>query len=167
MGPGDVNDGMPGFDGLRILEFEKKTVSWDLGLDEARRFSELAETRPVVCGGGRTWWGRWKSQHRKKLCLSLLMSKKLKIKKVIKSFVHEQISCFSDSYMRMNIMNVLCMWISRSYFWTWICYISIEDTFRNEHWLVLGIWLTTCYAAPHNHTVWCTVCCDTFLFYLD
>ena len=36
----------------------KKTVSWDLGLDEASRFSELTEARLVVCGGGRTWWGQ-------------------------------------------------------------------------------------------------------------
>ncbi len=42
---GDVDDVMPGSDGLKILEFEK-TVSWDLGLDEARRFSKLAEAKP-------------------------------------------------------------------------------------------------------------------------
>ena len=29
--------------------------SWDSSLEEGRRFSELAEARPVVCGGGRTW----------------------------------------------------------------------------------------------------------------
>ena len=47
--------------GLRILRSEKKAVSWDLNserksldssLEEASRFSELAESRPVVCGGG-------------------------------------------------------------------------------------------------------------------
>ena len=31
------------------------------------------------------------------------MSKNLKLKKVNKSFLPEPISCFSDSYMRMNI----------------------------------------------------------------
>ena len=35
---------------------------------------------------------RWKSQHRKKWCLSLLMSKNLKLKKVIKGFAPERIS---------------------------------------------------------------------------
>ena len=30
----------------------KKTVSRDSSLEEARRFSELAEARPVVCRGG-------------------------------------------------------------------------------------------------------------------
>ena len=36
------------------------------------------------------------------------MSKNLKLKKVIKSFVLEPISCFSDSYMRMNILMNIC-----------------------------------------------------------
>ena len=66
-------------------------------LAEGRRFSELAEARPVVCGRAARGGVRWKSQHRKKLCFSLLMSKNLKLKKVNKSFVPEPISCFSDS----------------------------------------------------------------------
>ena len=98
--------------GLRILRFEKKAVSWDLNSEqeswdstlEGRQFSELAEAILVVCGGVAARSGvRWKSQHRKKLCLSFLMPKNLKLKKVDKSFVPEPISCFSDSYMRMNI----------------------------------------------------------------
>ena len=99
---------------LRILEFEKKKESWDLGLDKASWFSELAEVRPVgstkcaTCGGV-----KWKSQHSKKLCLSLLMSKNLKLKKVIKSLIPEPIACFSDSYMHMNIMNIICVWTLR------------------------------------------------------
>ena len=37
---------------LRILEFEKKKKNtWDSGLDEESRFSELAEANPVVYGG--------------------------------------------------------------------------------------------------------------------
>ena len=34
------------------------------------------------------------------------MSKNIKLKKVIKSFLPEPISCFSDSYSRMNIMSI-------------------------------------------------------------
>ena len=47
---GDVNDVMPGSAG----DFGdlKKKQSWVWDLDEASRFSELAEARPVVCGGG-------------------------------------------------------------------------------------------------------------------
>ena len=86
----------------------------------ARRGQIISFWRGAACGGV-----RWKCQHRKKLCLSLLMSKNIKLKKVNKSFVLEPIPCFSDSYMRMNIMNFLCMWISWSYFWTWVCYNSI------------------------------------------
>ena len=39
----------------------------------------------------------------KKLCLSLLMSKNLKLKKVIKSFVPKPILCFSDSLCLFHI----------------------------------------------------------------
>ena len=52
MGLGDVNDVMPGSDGLRILgDFWKKGVSWDLNLEEASWFSNLDEASPVVCYG--------------------------------------------------------------------------------------------------------------------
>ena len=53
-----MNNVMPGSDGLRILEFEKKQwveiSAWTKQID----FSEIAEARPVVCGGGHTWWGQ-------------------------------------------------------------------------------------------------------------
>ena len=42
---------MPG-SGAEDFEIWKKTESWDSTLDEASRFSELADARPVVCGGG-------------------------------------------------------------------------------------------------------------------
>ena len=120
----------------------KKTVSWDMGLDEESRFSELAEARPVVCSGGAARGGlRWKSQNRKKLCLSLLMSKNLKLKKVIKSFVPEPkesrqvFRVFSDYLCLWTFVNVLriCIFrdslgtfhVSWSYFWTYLCYIGI------------------------------------------
>ena len=44
---GDVNDVMPGSDGLGFLGIMKKAVSWDLNLDRASGFSELGEARPV------------------------------------------------------------------------------------------------------------------------
>ena len=110
---------MPWSDGRRILEFEKKTVSWDLGSDEASRFSELAEARPVVCGGVPHVVGvKWKSQHRKKLCLSLLMLENLKLKKVNKSFIPEpkkrivSVSCFSNSFVYEHLwMFSVSVWI--------------------------------------------------------
>ena len=97
-------------------------MSWDLGLDKASWFSELIKARPVVCSGVLHMMGSDEKIRIERNCVSLLMLKNLKLKKVNKSFVPEPILCFSDSYMRMNIMNVLCMWISWSYFWTWICY---------------------------------------------
>ena len=64
---------MPG-SGAEDFEIWKKQ-SWDLGLDEASRLSELAETRPVVFGGGRTWWGQMeKSGLKEILSLSLSLS---------------------------------------------------------------------------------------------
>ena len=36
-------------------DLNSEQESWDLGLDDASRLSELAEARPVVCGEGHTW----------------------------------------------------------------------------------------------------------------
>ena len=72
---GDVNDVMPGSDGLRILEFKKKTVKWDSSLEKGSWFSELAEARPVVCSGSD---GKVRIE-RNSLSLSLFMSKNLKL----------------------------------------------------------------------------------------
>ena len=118
---------MPGSDGLRILEFEKNSElrfdAWTRKLIFEARRGKTSSLRQGAARGG----VRWKSQHRKKLYLSLLMSKNLKLKKENKSFIPEPISCFSDSYMRMNIMNVLCMWISWSYFWTYITGVMVSS----------------------------------------
>ena len=76
-----------------------------MDLHGASWFSELAEARPVWVYGIPACW-------LKKLCLSILMSENLKLKKVNKSFVPEQKECrqvfrvFSDSYTRVDIVNV-------------------------------------------------------------
>ena len=83
--------------GWGFWDLKKKTVCWVLGWDGASWFSELAEGRPVrVYGMHARWLSQWveswrctNSQHSKKLCLSLLMSENLKLKKVNKSFVPE------------------------------------------------------------------------------
>ena len=68
----------------------KRTVSWDSTLKEGSWFSGSHRGQTSSLRRGATRGGvRWKSHHRKKLCLSLLMSKNLKLKKVIKSFVPE------------------------------------------------------------------------------
>ena len=86
-----MNDVMPGSDGLKILGFGKKKKN-ELQFDArgkklifgARRGQTGSLRRGAARGGV-----KWKSQHKKKLCFSLLMSKNLKFKKVIKSFVPE------------------------------------------------------------------------------
>ena len=94
---------MPGSDGLRILEFEKKKkqlVSWDSTLEEESWFSGARRGQTSSLRWGTARGGvRWKSQLSKKLCLSLLMSENLKLKKVNKSFGPEPILCCSDSYI--------------------------------------------------------------------
>ena len=67
-------------------DLKKKAVSWDSSLEEEGWF--LGSTKCAA-------------RLLEKLCLSILMSKNVKLKKVNKSFVPEPISCFSDSYMRM------------------------------------------------------------------
>ena len=57
-GTGDVNDVMPGSDGLRILgDFWKKAVSRDLKLDEASWDPNLGESSWVY-EMRRAWWGQ-------------------------------------------------------------------------------------------------------------
>ena len=75
--------------GWGFLELEKN--SWDSTLEEGSWFSgaRRGQTSSLRRGAARGRV-RWKSQHSKKLCLSLLVSKNLEIKKVNKSFVPEQ-----------------------------------------------------------------------------
>ena len=110
-----MNDVKQGSDGLRIWGFEKS--SWVLDLDGASWFWELAAARLVgVNGMPAPWLSQWveswrctNRQHSKKLCVSLLMSENLKLKKLNKSFVPEPISCF-----RIPI----CVWT----LWTFYAY---------------------------------------------
>ena len=88
---------------------------------------------------------RSKSQHRKKLCLSLPMSKNLKLKKVIKSFVPEPkkrvvkcSECFRiPMYTHMNLMNIL-----------WTCLFPIFISW-SHFWIFLDLW----YNIEHDYTV--------------
>ena len=89
---GDLNDVMPG----RAKDFgiwKKKTVSWDLNSEQQSWDSSLVEGGQFLVSPRRDQLGTTKCAARllKKLCLSLLMSKNLKLKKVIKSFVPEPI----------------------------------------------------------------------------
>ena len=83
----------------------KKAVSWYSSLEEGRRF--LVSPRGDQLGSTES-----AARLLKKLCLSLLMSKNLKLKKVIKSFVPEPISCFSDSYVYEHLWTFsVSVWI--------------------------------------------------------
>ena len=94
---------------------------WDFGSEQVSRFPELAEARPVVCCWDSTWCGSDGKVRIERNCVSLLMLKNLKLKKVIKSFVPEPkesrqvFRMFSDSYMSINILWTYHVFISWSY----------------------------------------------------
>ena len=102
---------MPGSDGLRILgDFWKKADSWVLKLDETSWFLDLGEASPVMdYGMPARCWVRRNSQHSRN-CLSLLVSKSLKVKKVIKvSYLNkENRQCFAyfGIPMHMNVLHI-------------------------------------------------------------
>ena len=124
---GDVNDVIPGSDGLRILEFEKKKKT-ELRFD--------ARGRKLIFGARRGQTTRWGSDgkvSRERNCLSLLMSKNVKPKKVNKSFVPEPkkkvVKCFVffGFLCLRTFVNVFRIRMNRSisrvrilvvYFWT-------------------------------------------------
>ena len=117
-----------GFEDLK----KKKTVSWDLDLDEGSWFSgahrgQTSSLRRDAARGE----VRWKSQHRKKLCLSLLMSENFKLKKVNKSFVPEpkkrvvSVSYISGFPMYISYIRTLVV------FWTIIYYNNAVEATKN------------------------------------
>ena len=160
MGPGTWMTSCP--EARMISEIWKKAVSWDSDLGEARRLCALRAPRvgrvswQLRFGLGRrkSIFGarqgltnslqrgphvvgfRWKSQHRKKLCLSLsscrkiLNSKKKFHKKV--SYLNQKrvVKCFECFRIPICIMNILCLFntfISWSISWTH--YILQMETF--------------------------------------
>ena len=92
----------------------KKTVSWDLNSERVSWDSSLEEGSRFLVSPRRDQLGSTKHAARllKKLHLSLLMSKNLKLKKVIKSFVPEPFSCFSDFYVYEHLWTFsVSVWI--------------------------------------------------------
>ena len=115
MGPGTWMTSS--LEALKILEFEKKTVSWDLNSERESWDSCLEEGSWFLVSPRRDQLESMKCATclLKKLCLSLLMLKNLKLKKANKSFVPEPILCFSDSLCLFNI----------SVFWSYILDLNI------------------------------------------
>ena len=114
-GPGTWLTSYP--EALGTLEFEEKNpVNWDLNSERECWDSSLEEGSRFLVSPKRDQLGSTKCAARllKKLFLSLLMSKNLKLKKVNKSFVPEPISCFSDSLCLFHVF------ISWSISWTYM-----------------------------------------------
>ena len=113
---GDVNDVMPGSDGLRILEFENNS-ELRFGLGRCKSISGACRGQTSSLQWGPHVVGSDGKVINERNCVSLSSCRKnLKLKKVIKSFVLEPIA---------SVFGFLCLFhifISWSYFWTWICY---------------------------------------------
>ena len=102
----------------------KKAVNWDLGLDGASWLSELVEARQFwVYGIPARWLSQWveswwctNSQYSKKLCLSLMMTEILKLKKVNKNFVPER----RKSSVFHVFFGFLCVWTFYEHYERWM-----------------------------------------------
>ena len=101
--------------GLRDARVLVESESWDSSLEEGNRF--LVSPRRDQLGSPKC-----ATRLLKKLCLSLLMSKNLKLKKVIKSFVPESISCFSGFPMYVSHIYIL------------VVFLDLYITFEREWW---------------------------------
>ena len=140
---------MLGSDGLRILKFEKR--SWlRFGLGRGKSiFGALRGQTSCLQRGAARGGVIWKNQHRKKLCLSLLMSKNLKLKKVIKSFVPEPkkrvvrvFRVFSDSYVYEHLWTFsvsvwICLFhisVSQVYIYIFLSKYFLVDPFILPYW---------------------------------
>ena len=137
---------------------KKKTVSWDLNSERVSWDSSLEEGSQFLVLPRRDQLESTKCAVRllKKLCLSLLMSKNLKLKKVNKSFIPEPkesrqvFRVFFGFFCLWTFVKVFpypyeyvyftCSYLGR--FRTWICYISCS---RNIRWVayffIIRIWL--------------------------
>ena len=115
MRPGTWMTSCPKAMGWRFWNL-KKRVSWDSTLEEGSWFSgaRRGQTSSFQRGAARSRV-RWKSQHSKKLCLSLLMSKNLKLKKVNKSFVPETNFVFFGFSMSISHIRILVVFLDIYY----------------------------------------------------
>ena len=114
-------------------DFWKRSVSWDLKLDEASWFLDLGEASPV--GSTRCavrCWVRWNSQHSKIVSLSSRVEN-LKVKKVINvSYLN-----YRESSVFRAFFGFLCLWTfytSVYLTYVYISYILIMDILQLVVW---------------------------------
>ena len=136
----------------------KKNSELRFGLGRSKSLFDLGEARPGVYGMPARWLNQWveswrctNSQHSKKLCLSLLMSGNLKLKKVNKSFVPEprKLSSVSsvfgflyeyEHYERFMHVNILVVFLDVDMLYLCIdfqyCIQCLFITFYRLHWFL-------------------------------
>ena len=136
---------MPGSDGQRIWGFEKKQLveiwTWTKRVDfrSSLRRDQLGSTGCLRVG----WVSELRGDDGQTVsivrnCFSLSSCRKPQegnkrfrtwTNFVFFGFLLCVWTLWTFNYM--NIMNVLCMWISWSYFWTWICYKTSITPLKN------------------------------------
>ena len=133
---GVVNDVMHRKRGLSIFGIWEKAGSWVPASEEEGWLSGLVEVRPVVCSGGRTWFGADGKVNIERLCVSLSSCRITFNSKVIKfrtwtNFVNVVYFGFPISHIRVS-------WV-----WTATAAIGIHPTkawlsqlvnFKNATW---------------------------------
>ena len=124
---------------LRILGIWKKAVSLDSSLEEDSWF---------LVSPQRDQLGSMKCAAHllKKLCLSLLMSKNPKLKKVIKSFVPEPISCISRFPMYILCIHILVDLVDPLN----ITLIKIIDKMKNKSLKIIYLYNVTLFTASSD-----------------
>ena len=124
-----------------FLGFWRKSVSWVLGPEEDSWL--LGQARGLVAGAPRVCVGvgRWKSQHRKMISLSLCRKTfKLKGNKKFRTWTKKSwvFFVFRDSYVLcIYVMNILCTFHISVY----LCYICLLYIFTNTQIGKYGIML--------------------------
>ena len=140
---GDVNDVMPGSDGLGFLVILNKSSELRFGLGRSELIfgpgwgRSSYELRGAHARCLSQWVESWRwtnSQHRKIQSLSPRVENR-NLKKVIKvSYLNQKrvvsVSCFSDSCAYEHSMNILCIWI----FWPYATQLFIYSCDKPVGW---------------------------------
>ena len=112
----------------------KKSISWVPGSEEDGWLSLARRSQSSgLVSGVHAVWGRWKSQHRKIVPLSLCL--KTLNSNVIKSFVPElrNRKCFSCFGIRMFYVYMLWTFYVRfTYPYIWLCYSKMVPALLND-----------------------------------
>ena len=104
--------------------------------------------RPRVCGRGRTWWESDGKVSIERNCVSLLMSKNLKLQKVIKVSYLNQFRVFRDS---LRLFHIFISWL---YIFRpgYVTHLKPCNCGQKQLGIVLECYLQNVFTHAHTHT---------------